>query len=557
MADSSEILKYKERLYQVFQIPDNAKNELPILISYLLYRMLKECTLEQINKFSNDDIESLLGKDIYSLYKKIVVEPYNDIQCYQFLCKYFDKEIVKDYITKAISKSHRRILGAEQKEMVVGLIDGIMNFKDNDKVLISIQRKFEYFQKIIQMNNIDLTILFRYDTVESRDEDELEYMYLTIYANLVNEKVKVVRYFVRIESQTYNKIICETTIAEKNNVNANYNIIRSCMGEKGKALQIILSNTLFNSKDDAFYLSRVKDIDEKKLKAVISFYNDETKRVSNANNLKLILEDTHEKHSKAMFVNINMKEQEKNDESEVEENAIVDKVLTCIDNEVEGESILVPYEVIREKDYSYNMFDYSASTTGLNNPVFLEEVAKVFRGSTAVKAYTEHNETEVTHILTGRILSVTDLDNLQGDYTQIKECKINGEFSNFILEKGDIIFKKNGLSQKVVIFDGDKEMNIIPDGNLIIIRPNKEKILPEYLYNYLTSQKGVSLIENIAQSGTVLRSINIKRMVKLPVPLASLKEQEEYIEQYGRKEVERKNLELELEQLSQAIFFKN
>ena len=64
----------------------------------------------------------------------------------------------------------------------------------------------------------------------------------------------------------------------------------------------------------------------------------------------------------------------------------------------------------------------------------------------------------------------------------------------------------------------------------------------------------MKMITNIAQSGSVLRSINIKKLGKVPIPKVSRSEQDKYAELRERKTEEIKSLKAELEKLDETYF---
>lgn len=103
------------------------------------------------------------------------------------------------------------------------------------------------------------------------------------------------------------------------------------------------------------------------------------------------------------------------------------------------------------------------------------------------------------------------------------------EISNqkFILQPDDILFRGRGTVCASILIPKHKKITIAASP-LIVIRPDKQRVLPSYLNWVLNSSLVHSFFSKLAQ-GSTIRSIGIKELLELEIPLPTLLEQGQVI----------------------------
>ena len=144
-----------------------------------------------------------------------------------------------------------------------------------------------------------------------------------------------------------------------------------------------------------------------------------------------------------------------------------------------------------------------------------------------------------------------EIEDMNGDYElltigDINEgiissnlLRINGnnnKYDRYLLKTGDVVISSRGTKIKVAVAEvGNRK--IIPNGNLLVLRLDTEKIDPYYLEAYLNSENGLLALEKI-QTGAVIISINPSRIEQIKVSMVNKEEQELFVEKYKRKMTE-------------------
>lgn len=156
-----------------------------------------------------------------------------------------------------------------------------------------------------------------------------------------------------------------------------------------------------------------------------------------------------------------------------------------------------------------------------NKKVALKDFAEIFRGKAVSKKDPTGNI---------GVINIANMDELGIDYSGLDYIEeTERKASRYLLEDGDVLISSRGTILKVAIFN-EQSFPCIPSSNLIVIRPN-EDLLGQYLKIFLESSIGLKLIKSI-QRGTTVVNINYKDLAQLEIPILSLKEQKEIIENY-------------------------
>lgn len=117
----------------------------------------------------------------------------------------------------------------------------------------------------------------------------------------------------------------------------------------------------------------------------------------------------------------------------------------------------------------------------------------------------------------------------------------------FEIQEDDILITSKGASFKIAIV-GENPPETYICGNLTLLRVNKSVYHPYILYEFLTSEEGLSALESI-QSGTTIRILNNTNLERLQIPLYN----PEIMNQVGNQLKEkRKKYETELRQIVES-----
>ena len=138
-----------------------------------------------------------------------------------------------------------------------------------------------------------------------------------------------------------------------------------------------------------------------------------------------------------------------------------------------------------------------------------------------------------------RVTDITKSDSSKKFISQkeheelIKRCKP---------EQGDILYSKNGTIGVSKLVDWDYEFSIFV--SLCLIKPDKEKVLPEYLSEILNSIFIFNQSKNLTKTGTV-SNLHLVEIKKLKIPLPNLDTQKLIFDEIkNQKNIVNSNIEL-------------
>ena len=103
--------------------------------------------------------------------------------------------------------------------------------------------------------------------------------------------------------------------------------------------------------------------------------------------------------------------------------------------------------------------------------------------------------------------------------------------SKSILVDKDIILSRNGAPFKIAMYHAKENEEVLPVGNLYILKANEEKVNPIYLKAYLESSKGIAKLTSCL-TGITIQIISVESLKKIRIPLPSLEEQNKIAERY-------------------------
>ena len=166
----------------------------------------------------------------------------------------------------------------------------------------------------------------------------------------------------------------------------------------------------------------------------------------------------------------------------------------------------------------------------------------------------------------------TDLGPGEGKYSVVKISDINDDFldcsrlstvdmpedkvQKYLLKVNDILIVSKGYGLKFAYVKDLCGKQVIPTGNLTVIRVNNRDVLPLYLFIFFMSDKGKGLLEqNLA--GASIKSLSKKALDEMDIPAIDLDTQEvienRYLILQDKMEKLKKDLK-DLEEKQSSIF---
>jgi len=130
------------------------------------------------------------------------------------------------------------------------------------------------------------------------------------------------------------------------------------------------------------------------------------------------------------------------------------------------------------------------------------------------------------------------------------------ELKRFTTKASDLIISCSGTVGRVSIINETDPKGIISQA-LLILRPDTRKVLPQYLYYFLTSKRGYAEIINASQGAVQLNIAPRAVVEKIPVPLPGLVEQENIVKILSSLDDKielNRQINQTLEQIAQTIF---
>lgn len=134
------------------------------------------------------------------------------------------------------------------------------------------------------------------------------------------------------------------------------------------------------------------------------------------------------------------------------------------------------------------------------------------------------------------LLTISDIDDCKISNNLLKISDNKSKYDRYLLKDGDVVISARGTKIKVAVAE-IKNRKIIPNGNLLVLRLNMEKINPYYLQAYLNSENGQLSLEQI-QTGAIIMSINPSRIEQMKVSMIDKEAQDVFVEKYKRKLME-------------------
>lgn len=152
----------------------------------------------------------------------------------------------------------------------------------------------------------------------------------------------------------------------------------------------------------------------------------------------------------------------------------------------------------------------------------LGNVAQIFRG----KAITRKSETGKIAVVNISNIGQYELDYDGMDHIDEDKRRVFA----YLLQEGDVLLPARGTAIRAVVFH-EKSYPVIASSNVIVIRPQEDKLNGVYLKNYFDSYVGHTMIESL-QQGTTVMNISYKDLNDLQIPLPEIEKQNEIAAEY-------------------------
>lgn len=193
----------------------------------------------------------------------------------------------------------------------------------------------------------------------------------------------------------------------------------------------------------------------------------------------------------------------------------------------------VSIEDIKKNEYSLSINIYEAEklTDSILNPVNIEDVCKIEKGSqyTISKFKDQISNTPTDYQL---LTSINIQDGIV-DYDSLPYVYPDPKLLKFKLEEGDIVVTTKSTVVKTFVANDLPDRNIIVTGGMIILKPDTSKVNPTYVKMFLDSSIGKSEFKSIIKGNTIgfvpFKEFKERMIISCP----SLEKQNKLSEQYN------------------------
>ncbi len=127
-----------------------------------------------------------------------------------------------------------------------------------------------------------------------------------------------------------------------------------------------------------------------------------------------------------------------------------------------------------------------------------------------------------------RLVNTSDI--LEGELLPLEKVKnenLKGQFKK-AFKNGDILFSEiRPANRRFAFIENENTKELIASTKLMVIRANKDKVVPKYLYYFLTSQNILNKLQNLAEtrSGTFPQITFSGEIAPISIELPNIAEQ--------------------------------
>lgn len=201
----------------------------------------------------------------------------------------------------------------------------------------------------------------------------------------------------------------------------------------------------------------------------------------------------------------------------------VDDIIQTINNNSSEYVKIIDNSTIVENSYKLNSQPYFMEKIIVPHAKQLQTVAETFRGiQYSSKQYTELSPGKGKY----NVVKISDINDDFLDCSGLSTVDIpEDKVQKYLLKVNDILIVSKGYGLKLAYVKDLCGKQVIPTGNLTVIRVNNSDVLPLYLYTFLMSSKGKALLEqNLA--GASIKSLSKKALDEMDIPAIDLDTQE-------------------------------
>lgn len=207
--------------------------------------------------------------------------------------------------------------------------------------------------------------------------------------------------------------------------------------------------------------------------------------------------------------------------------------VSTIIEEYNNNAKCVSIEDIKNNEYSLSINIYEAEklTDSILNPVNIEDVCKIEKGSqyTISKFKDQISNTPTDYQL---LTSINIQDGIV-DYDSLPYVYPDPKLLKFKLEEGDIVVTTKSTVVKTFVANDLPDRNIIVTGGMIILKPDTSKVNPTYVKMFLDSSIGKSEFKSIIKGNTIgfvpFKEFKERMIISCP----ALEKQNKLSEQYN------------------------
>lgn len=207
--------------------------------------------------------------------------------------------------------------------------------------------------------------------------------------------------------------------------------------------------------------------------------------------------------------------------------------VSTIIEEYNNNAKCVSIEDIKKNEYSLsiNIYEVEKLTDSILNPVNIEDVCKIEKGSqyTISKFKDQISNTPTDYQL---LTSINIQDGIV-DYDSLPYVYPDSKLLKFKLEEGDIVVTTKSTVVKTFVANDLPDRNIIVTGGMIILKPDTSKVNPTYVKMFLDSSIGKSEFKSIIKGNTIgfvpFKEFKERMIISCP----SLEKQNKLSEQYN------------------------
>lgn len=201
----------------------------------------------------------------------------------------------------------------------------------------------------------------------------------------------------------------------------------------------------------------------------------------------------------------------------------VNDIINAINNNSSEYVKIIDNSTITENSYKLNSQPYFMEKIIVPHAKQLRTVAKTFRGiQYSSKQYTDLGPGEGKY----SVVKISDINDDFLDCSRLSTVDMTEDkVQKYLLKVNDILIVSKGYGLKLAYVKDLCGKQVIPTGNLNVIRVKNGDVLPLYLYIFLMSSKGQALLEqNLA--GASIKSLSKKALDEMDIPAIDLDTQE-------------------------------